>query len=434
MGGVIILLSMFYTSCSKDNITPPENENLPEVVSNDGLIKLGKKLENPYSVSNMKKAYQSLKSKKQFKLGIKEEELTTTHLYLRFLPSDSLEYSLLLNDTTLELFTYPLDYEIEEEGDYYQDPTIVEGDGTWLYTVVPVGYHFPEMQHELLEECFIPDEEAAEENSKSTNKSNFLADLETEAMRITGNLSEEELTEIENSKSWWRPSKKYPKGTIQVEDVVGGSGNSNFQGIRRVKVRTHRIVKISRDWTDKDGIYNISRGYRRNVHYSIIFENQTGFKVWGNRAMFAPARYSMGWQSKYGHSRNFSNNSKAWLWSTINNAADDYRIKCGAFRITPPPNNMRIWSMRSNGKWAGSAPMGRQITLNINSLMDFLVIGYAAAKTSGITVALSLCLPDIFILHSGDESTRRIYETVYHESAHASHYSRVGKEYWLKQI
>lgn len=55
-----------------------------------------------------------------------EIEITTTHLYIRFKPKDEEELTLLQKDTTLLLFDHPLDYEITEEGDFYQDPEISE--------------------------------------------------------------------------------------------------------------------------------------------------------------------------------------------------------------------------------------------------------------------------------------------------------------------
>jgi hypothetical protein len=435
------------TACQKDEQDLIVNENKQNVELENGMIRLGKKLDNPYSVDNMRKAYQQLKDESRLKSGMVDEDvIKTSHYYVRFLPKNSLENSILLNDTVLELFTYPLDYEIEGEGVYYENPANLKGSSIWLYTVVPVDYSFPDVEYEVLEECFIPDEDSEESTLKSKGYTNFLAELEYTAMEITGNLSDEEKEQsnLKSTQGWRLPSKREPRGQIQVEDVnrVWNAASSRwenvssgaFQGVMRVKVRAHRVVKIKSAWTDDNGNYHIDKGFRYNVHYSLIFENQTGFKIWGNWAFFAPAHYNMGCHSKNGHNRNISNNSKAWLWSTINNASLTYRQHCSALGITAPPSNLRIWNMRVNGDWAGSAPMARHISLSINSLMDFLTIGYPAVKSKGWTVALSLCMPDIFILHNGDESTREVYETVYHECGHASHYQRVGKGYWLKYI
>lgn len=65
--------------------------------------------------------------------------IEATHLYVRFLPKDSVELKTLIRDTTLTLFPFPLDYELTE-GERYIDSTLIGNDFTWLYTRVPIGY------------------------------------------------------------------------------------------------------------------------------------------------------------------------------------------------------------------------------------------------------------------------------------------------------
>lgn len=76
-----------------------------------------------------------------------------THLYVRFLPADAQQYRLLGDRDDLELFDFPLDWEIIESGDYYHDPTIPEDQFTWQYAVVEPDFEFPAgIQYEVLEE------------------------------------------------------------------------------------------------------------------------------------------------------------------------------------------------------------------------------------------------------------------------------------------
>jgi len=49
-------------------------------LSKDGKIILGKKLENPYSVQTMQKAYSSLKSKNSARIAEDQSPVRTTHL------------------------------------------------------------------------------------------------------------------------------------------------------------------------------------------------------------------------------------------------------------------------------------------------------------------------------------------------------------------
>ena len=85
------------------------------------MLKLGKKLENPYSVDNMKKAWNNISSSGRLS---EEIEIAPTHYYVKFKPVNEEEREILTDDTTLVLYDYPLDYEIAEEGHYYRDPNV----------------------------------------------------------------------------------------------------------------------------------------------------------------------------------------------------------------------------------------------------------------------------------------------------------------------
>ncbi len=169
-------------ACQKEEYIPLVEPDVATAVSisnkQDGRIQLGEQLENPYSVANMQKAYESLESSDKLKSSILASiVIVPSHLYFRFLPTDTVELNILQNDSSLELFDYPLDYEITEDGSYYQDPNITEDNITWQYTTVPVDYQFPNIKYEVIYNCFIPDED---ENKKSITeeKSNYLALLE----------------------------------------------------------------------------------------------------------------------------------------------------------------------------------------------------------------------------------------------------------------
>ena len=437
---LLALLLIFGSfSCQKDELLI-EPENLDATSSDyepEGMMVLGDKLENPYSVENMKKAYESLKSNGMLKSAASDPfEVVANTLYIRFLPKDSADLNILWADTTIELFDYPMVYEIVEAGFYYHDPEIPEGQPTWQYTSVPISYQFPDVPYEIIEECYIPesDDDDDDDELKSTYNDDFYGQLELEAFRITGNLSDESILKSTNGIT---AKKRKPEGIIRVDNNATKKGSSNkvgLEGVMKVKVRVHNFVKWNSEYTGEDGKYRMSKNFRTKVHYAVVYENATGFKIWGNWAMLSPAVYDMGWHSNSGYSRDIYTNSKAWLWSTVNNGAYHYREKlCPKYGVSKPTSSLRIWTLRTGGQWGGSAPMARQITLGINNLMDFLAIGYAAIKSKGITVALSLCLPDVFLFQDYT-STQSCYATLWHELAHASHYSKVGKVYWLAYI
>ena len=129
--------------------TAEEQKFGPEIV-------LGEKLNNPYSLSNMQAAYESLVRTKSGE-GAEVEELEANCLYVRFLPKDSTDVAILQN-LKLELFDYPLDYDITVEGNTYHDSTLPEDQITWQYTTVKPGFSFPDIEYQILEECYIPEE------------------------------------------------------------------------------------------------------------------------------------------------------------------------------------------------------------------------------------------------------------------------------------
>lgn len=122
----------------------------PDPNNGDEPIILGQQLPNPYTVANMQAAVNILYGGNY--------PITASHLYVRFKPSSSEQLMTLDETEDLELQDYPIDYELIQDGDYYQDPTLGTEDFHWLYTVVPANYNFPQgIQHEVLEQLYLPD-------------------------------------------------------------------------------------------------------------------------------------------------------------------------------------------------------------------------------------------------------------------------------------
>ena len=114
----------------------------------DGPTILGKKIANIYSVKNLISARGSLGPSATNYLTI--PAIKGTHVYIRFLPADDEEYCELL-DKGYELFTEPLDYEIEKSGWYYHDPGIADTLYTWQYTTLPINTVLPAVKYEILD-------------------------------------------------------------------------------------------------------------------------------------------------------------------------------------------------------------------------------------------------------------------------------------------
>lgn len=419
----LIIAITFMAGCAKDE-TFTDQSLLKSDSSTKTEFKLGNKIENAYSVENMKRAYDALMEEGKISKPI---SINTTHLYIKLTPKDSAEMNCILEDTVLELFPYPLDYELIGEGEYVVDDNATPE----LYTVIPADHKLDaKITFEKLEDCFIPDN--YDENPE-------LAELEIKALLLTNNITEEQLEEENNAKGLlW----KYPKGYVKVCNT----DNNSFEAVRGIKVRVHNIVKLTEIYTNGNGYYSSDRAFLTNVHYSAVFRNRKGFKIWSNYGPLSPAVHNVGWHSKNGYDITIGKNSCAWPWATINNATLDYYDKiCPHFGINKPYDELRIWYLSGllggimDGEWGGSAPMLRNLTLNTITLTEILTaLGIMPTPSYAITKPLiygiMLCLPDVFIAEIDTPNTNSLRRLIFHELSHASHYDQVGPAYWVQYM
>jgi len=161
----------------------------------------------------MKKAHENLA-----KNGRSGANIRTTHLYLKFKPQDEEELDLLKSDTTMELYDYPLDYEIISGGLFYHDPSIPIDKPTYQYVAVEVDKELPGVDYEILAELYLPEEDV--ELTQGRANLTFAYELEDEALRLTNNQSKTTPNSTANGKvasNTWNPA-----GKIQVwDDVIG---------------------------------------------------------------------------------------------------------------------------------------------------------------------------------------------------------------------
>ena len=224
------------------------------------MMKVGKKLENPYTVKNMKVAYRNLQAEHRLKSAINIE---TTHYYVRFLPKNEEELEI-LNSDSLELFDFPLDYEMEEGGTHFHDPSIPEDQITWQYTKVPVDYKFPKVEYEILADLYLQEEDDEEDMELKSSSMDYFdwVELEDEALRITGNFDDNDIKTPQLKGRKWRPS-----GKIEVEDDY--MGTIPLEGVRVV---VKRWFKWKHDIKDSEGKFATSRFRSKIVKYAIKWE------------------------------------------------------------------------------------------------------------------------------------------------------------------
>ncbi len=307
---------------------------------------VGKRLENPYTVSNMKMALENLKGTNTNFRTSENLEIETSHLYVKFFPKNEEEMDLLANDSTLNLYDYPLDYEIAE-GEEYIDPEAVEDEPSPQYCSVNVGYEFPAVTYQILENLFIP-EEASEMLVMPIDDCQMMS-LVNEAMRITNNL-EEIITEFPNdgcggggggsggggSGGGSVGCSYCPQGTMRVwDDVVDA-----YVPIVGLKVRARRWFTTKTGITDHTGKYIIRHNFRRKKNYSLKWKRYQ-FSI--RTGTFGQAKYNgpkrSGWWSKdFGASGSNTVNDKQQYYALIFQAAHDYYYG-SRFGLASPPKN-----------------------------------------------------------------------------------------------
>ena len=403
----LTLMALVMMACSKEGPTSEMNfETDSQLVTSHEQIVLGERLENPYKTENITKALSALYPTKSACVDV-----STTDLYVRFLPKTQEEYDT-LSSLGLRLIDYPVDYEIKNDGDWYHDPEIPEGNITWQYAVVPVDFKFPDIKYEVIDECYISENDEA---TKSMSGIDWEA-VERQAYVITGN----ESMLAPQSKA----ASSRPKGRITIVDKHY-KGGAAF-GVAGVNVSCNTFVKFDDTYTDKDGYYEMSKKFSSDVKYRLIFQNQKKFSIGLNLVLVQASVASLGKASPSGKTMTVNKDSADKLFKkcAVNNAVYDYIERCASMNITPPPTGLRIWVFHNLR--ASCAVMMRQGAVVDNSFFKTFLGEYAGL--------LRIFFPDITLGLRDADDYRDIYSLTCHELAHASHFAKVKTDYWNKYV
>ncbi len=390
----VFIVAMY--SCKKDSIHEQVNtgseQSIESIDQDVQPIQLGKKLEDPYTVENMKKAYESLKKSSHKLASAYTPNIKTTHIYIRFAPQDEQEAEYLERIKGLELYDYPFDYEIKTTGDYYHDPSISIDKPTYKYTTVPVDYKFPEdVTYEILSELYLPKVDI-NANKNDQKVSNFLEALEDESYIITNNETRNQSIE--------KKKKKYnPSGYIRIFN----DHNGRLEGVPAVRARVRRWHEIRTTYTNNDGYFYISERFKRDVNYGVKYGN-------GNASIkpvavgISPA-FVDGPKTRNQWIYNSYKGSRSYLWGVIMRGVYDYHTDYAQrWNIGRPAPGLKIKACKKD---CGSTTM---MHTNTNILL------FASELFS-----------DVRIGHK-DESYKRIYSTTIHELGHTAHWQLVGNQ------
>ena len=389
-------------SCQKDAVSSwSEPSSTSSQIITDGMTVLGQQLENPYSVENMRKALGNLSP--TTRSGITDMDIQPTHYYVKFHPRTTEELDLLVQDSTIIWYDIPLDYEIEEYGSYYHDPSIPDSLPTFQYASIEVA-KWPAVStigvdYKILSELFIPDEDKDEEEGEEvitrsgTKWSEALTDaLVEESLRMTGNEDEGELEPQTRGRSKWRPA-----GRITAYDnIVGGAIPLHY-----VRVRARRWFTTHIGYTNADGYYSCNGRFKRPANYSIAWETSR----WDIRDGNIVQAYYNG-PKKTGNWDLYISANKSIRYATIHRAL--YRFYFGNTNGLKRPTNTRkekIAYLHKKGDGI-NGDYNRQWGMGVWS--DIRIYGQGS---------------------NGWREMSEIYSTTSHELGHAAHYTTNRKTF-----
>ena len=407
----MVLMALSLMSCSKEGDVSGGRDldyDYGKDLSHDAIV-LGDRLENPYKTENITKALQSLYPTKADRVDVK-----TTDLYVRFLPADVQEYDLLAN-LGIYMTDYPLDYDILVDGDWYHDPEIEVGNVTWQYAVVPPDFEFPDIRYEIIDECYISD------NDAGTRADGIDWDaVERESFILTGNAAM--LSSVQTKAA----DKVAPSGRITIVDEKVNGGKP--VGVAGIKVSCNTFVKFDNAYTDENGYYKMTKKFSSDLKYNLVFNNKKGFALGVNLVLVSASVSTLGKTNPSGVSMTVTKNSEDKLFKrcVVNNAVYDYLKRCSGndMNLLPPPSDLRIWLFNS-------LRVSSAVMLHHGALIDSDLFRQFLGEFAPL---VKFILPDITIGTKDEENYSDIYSSVCHELAHASHFAKVGKDYWDEYI
>ncbi|MGC6479426.1 MAG: hypothetical protein ACON42_03505 [Flavobacteriaceae bacterium] len=453
---MVILVGIFIYSCQENDYLNEEQAQQEESLIEDPFTDIPR-LKNPYSVVNMKKALESLRSKSEEEYS--DAKIYTTHYYIKFTPRNEKEYDILKTDSVLDLYKYPLD--VEE----WIIPKLISlnrhsGKPPTMWCAVKVDHEMPKgCPYEILEHLHIPDAYKIGDEKHQKNKSNYVEQLVEESMHLTGNLNRDSSKNISYSNSEWRPA-----GTINVwDDNIGttimtrqvfshieyydcGTGviypdcesmdgiteltiptccqrdvyisepyivNGSFIGVEGVVVRARRWFTTHRGIVNINGNYLCDGTFRRPANYSIDWERyefalQDG---WLNGATYNGPKRTGDWNLDL-------NSGKQEFYATIFRAAYHYYYKNIKGLRRPPQNSLWRTQMKIRAKYEEN--------------------GNGSHKEERRFLGAQIKI------YSPQRESMEIYASTIHELAHASHWnmdrsefdnsSPIVKESWARGV
>lgn len=409
----LFLLGLSFATVLSCSDEPNSTESSTSTYDKEAYLELGTKLENPYSVKNMKRALDSVKAKmttsktSKISSSLSDFDIETSHLYVKIEPKDATQETLLKQDTAQAFFDYPLDYEFPAEVSEQIGTKNKDSISTY-YVAVPKDYVFPEgIKTEVIEQLYIPEQDPYFDNISETgkvsktsinSKEDLLGNLLIEAYSLTHNEKQLGITPASKTSktAWWIFGKKWrPSGRITTYDNTIGKEIP----VEGAQVLIRQWFTVDSGITDANGYFSTGtvRGEAKYVlqweryHYSI------------RNGLFGQAETKSGYKKNEPWNLYITNNRDQYF-ANVHQAAHDYYYKDILGLERPQLNSFwrRQMKIATFDTWSSSLHL---------------------YETAGFGI-----LPSIYLRVDGAPS-EIMYGTTIHELTHSAHHEMSPSAY-----
>jgi hypothetical protein len=253
----VSLCILTLTGCAEFEESPiAENENVSAFKTTRTTTQYQINPDNPYSLANVQEALDEIE-------GADAPELTATDIYVRFLPQDTTDMYILVDSLDLDIFPYPLDYDLTLAEMEAHENTLING-YAWQYCLVPPDFQMPsEMESEFLDYAYLQSEYPGTRDIEDQLDLELYDLVIDAAFENTGNAPP--ATRAGNNH--WAPS-----ATIKYQSDVDGEAVIPLENVR---VRVNTFFNSGEGYTDEYGNVTISGGwggkFKNAVQYKIIW-------------------------------------------------------------------------------------------------------------------------------------------------------------------
>jgi len=385
---------------SRKNSEPISYSDISMVTGpgSEDIMELAPQTTNPYTISNMQAALDSLAHRNELECDISKFNIRVTHKYIKFKPQDSIQFGLLIQDTSLILFDYPMDRKITKGGTYYRDPSLPEGQPNYQWTSVPVGKVLPNgIPYDVISDLYLPEEDPNLVQYYETAFDHCITLLIDEALKRTGNYDTSSyyggMTTGGDLVSISLPSKWTPAGRIRLTDNV----LINNTGLRGVKARANRWFEVREQLTDANGNFNVGHKFRYPVNYSIKWErNDYNIRSGSHGQAYFNGPHQRGdWNLDIV-------SGLSWHYGHVHRGAFDYYYNNTTGLRSPPTNGF----------------LGSRIAIGVYDECNRANYDHRQRLWFGPEIRMYNRWKDCDARNSQDQ-----YTTVIHELAHASHFN-----------